>query len=145
MHSAALPDPAYQPEFYESVTPKRAVAWLIDTAIIVALSLVILPFTAFTALFFFPLFYLMVGFAYRVLSIAGGSATWGMRIMAIELRDAHGRRLDFTGALLHTLGYTLSIGTFVVQAVSILLMMGSERGQSLTDMVLGTVAINKRA
>lgn len=144
MTADALPDPVHHPEFYAGVTFKRAVAWLVDTVLILALCLVILPFTAFTALFFFPLFYLVIGFAYRVVTLSGGSATLGMRLMSIELRDAFGRPLSPGMAALHTLGFTLSVGAAVVQVVSVVLMMVSERGQGLTDMVLGTVMMNRR-
>ena len=55
----------------------------------------------------------------------------------------YGERFDFATAFLHTLGYTLSIGTLLVQIVSVFLMFTSSRGQGLTDHVLGTVAINR--
>lgn len=139
-----LPDPTYQPEFYDGVTPKRFFAWVIDLVFILALCVVILPFTAFTALFFFPFFYFVIGFAYRVVLIANGSATLGMRMMAIELRDAHGAKLDLVTALLHTLGFTISTGTFLIQVASAVLMLTSEKGQGLSDMVLGTAMINKQ-
>ncbi|MCH2163034.1 MAG: RDD family protein [Marinovum sp.] len=143
--TTTLPNPAYHPEFYDSVAPKRAIAWVIDTVAIAILCLFIIPFTAFTALFFLPFLFLVVGFVYRVITIAAGSGTWGMRMMALELRDQDGRRLDFGQAFLHTLGYTLSIGIVLIQVVSVVLMLSTERGQSLTDMVLGTVMLNRRA
>ncbi|MFY9320584.1 MAG: RDD family protein, partial [Lentibacter algarum] len=49
-----LPDPHYQPEFYADVPLKRLISWAIDTVIIVLLVVLILPFTAFTGLFFLP-------------------------------------------------------------------------------------------
>lgn len=143
MTLTALPDPRYQPEFYDGVMAKRAFAWVADTVMILALCVVILPFTAFTALFFLPFFYFVIGFAYRVVTLANGSATLGMRLMSIELREADGARLSPATAALHTLGYTVSIGTAVVQVTSIVLMLISERGQGLTDMVLGTVMVNR--
>ena len=57
-------DPINQPQFYRDVPMKRALAWAVDTLLILALSLVVLPFTAFTAIFFYPLFLLVVGFLY---------------------------------------------------------------------------------
>ncbi len=138
-------DPINQPQFYRDVPMKRALAWAVDTLLILALSLVVLPFTAFTAIFFYPLFLLVVGFLYRWFTIAGGSATWGMRLMSIEFRDDAGRRLDSSQALLHTIGYSLSWAFLPVQAVSAILMMTSAHGQGLTDMMLGTTAMNKRA
>lgn len=143
-HPDPLPDPMRAPEFYDAVPFKRLIAWVIDSAFIVVLSLLLVPFTAFAALFFLPLFYFVIGFAYRTLTISAGSATWGMRIMSIELRDARGERFDFSQAAVHTLGYTISMAFFLLQVVSIVMMMGSARGQSLTDMALGAVMINRR-
>lgn len=89
--------------------------------------------------------WLVVGFAYRTITIANRSATWGKRLVSIELRNRTGARLHLTEAALHTLGYTISIGIFLLQAVSIVLICASMRGQALTDLVLGTVMLNKQA
>jgi len=140
-----LPDPQTQPEYYDGVAPKRLVAWIVDVAITLALCLLILPFTAFTGIFFFPFLWLCVGFLYRWMTLSGGSATWGMRLMSIEIRRGDGEKLDGGTALLHTLGYSLSIGTAIVQAGSMVLMLATERGQGLSDLALGTVALNRRA
>ncbi|MCB1334391.1 MAG: RDD family protein [Roseivivax sp.] len=140
-----LPDPETQPEFYRDVPAKRLIAWVIDAVFILALVVPAVVMTAFVGLFFLPVLFLMVGFVYRLATIAGGSATWGMRMMSIELRDAYGRRLDFGLALLHTLGYTVSMSLPLIQIVSIVLMLSSERRQGLTDMALGTAMVNRRA
>ncbi len=140
-----IPDPDRQPEFYESVPAKRLLAWVIDTVLTVAICILILPFTAFTGLFFFPLLIAVVGFIYRVLTLAAGSATWGMRLVAIELRDRDGARLDPGTALAHTIGYTVSFMMPVLQLISVVMMATGRRGQGLSDMVLGTVALNRRA
>ena len=142
---SALPDPDFQAEFYADVPMKRAFAWLFDTVLIALLTMLIVPFTAFTALFFLPVLYLTVSFLYRVFSLARRSATPGMRLMSIEFRDRHGARFDFGTAFLHVLGYTLTIGTVAPQLLSIALMLSSARGQGLTDIVLGTVAVNRAA
>lgn len=142
---AALPDPTLQAEFYADVPLKRLLAWLVDTALILALCLLILPFTAFAALLFFPLFYLMVGFVYRTVTLAHGSATWGMRLVAIEMRRADGTRFDIGMAVLHTLGYSVSIGFVVPQLISAILMLMTPRAQGLSDLLLGTVALNRAA
>ncbi|MDJ0820970.1 MAG: RDD family protein [Paracoccaceae bacterium] len=140
-----LPDPVRQPGFYADVPVKRGIAWVIDLVIIMVLVVPVVILTAFIGMLFLPFLYLVVGFLYRWFTIAGGSATWGMRMMAIEFRDSFGRRLDSQQALLHTLGYTVSISIVPVQIVSIILMFTSERGQGVTDMVLGTTALNRRA
>jgi uncharacterized RDD family membrane protein YckC len=133
------------PEFYRDVPFKRLLAWAVDAVVTTVACLVVLPFTAFTGLFFFPFLFLVVGFVYRVATIAGGSATWGMRLFAIELRRADGEPLDGGAALLHTLGYTVSWAVPILQLISIVMMVSTERGQGLSDQVLGTAMINRRA
>ncbi|AXI48900.1 hypothetical protein C1J03_13250 [Sulfitobacter sp. SK012] len=113
--------------------------------LIVLLCLVIIPFTAFTGLFFFPFLMLVVGFAYRVISISRMSATPGMWLMAIELRDSDDRPFDLPKAFFHTLGYSISMALPILQLVSIVLMCTTERRQGLSDLALGTVAMNRRA
>ncbi|WP_292290508.1 RDD family protein [Marivita sp.] len=140
-----LPDPMVQPEFYDSVTIKRGLAWVIDAALILALVVPIVVMTLFIALWFLPLLFFVVGFIYRVATITGRSATWGMRLMSIEFRDSRGEHFDFSQAFMHTLGYTVSISVFPLQLISVAMMFLTERGQGLTDMLLGTVAINRRA
>lgn len=140
-----LPDPHTQPHFYEAVPSKRLLAWIADTIVIVLACVVVLPFTAFTGIFFFPILILTIGFAYRVVTLAGGSATWGMRLFAIEFRTARGERFDLATAFMHTLGYSVSVALPILQVISIVLMLTTARGQGLTDHVLGTVALNRRA
>lgn len=140
-----LPDPDTQPEFYADVPTKRLVAWGIDLVIIVAISAIIVPFTAFVGLFFFGFLMLTVGFIYRTATLATGSATWGMRLVSVEFRDRTGHRFDLGQAFLHTLGYHLSFSFFPAQIVSIALMLTSARAQGLTDHIMGSVAINRPA
>ena len=140
-----LPDPMVQPEFYDSVTIKRGLAWVIDAVLILALVVPAVVLTAFIGLFFLPFLFFIVGFIYRVATITGGSATWGMRVMAIEFRDGRGEHFDFSQAFMHTLGYTVSMSVFPLQLISVAMMFLTERGQGLTDMIMGTVALNRRA
>ncbi|WP_299962216.1 RDD family protein [uncultured Roseobacter sp.] len=140
-----IPDPQNQPEFYKDVPLKRLLAWGVDATLTFVLCLLVLPFTFFTGIFVFPLMFLIVGFMYRTVTLANGSATWGMRLLAIELRRTDGERLDVGGAFAHTLGYTVSWGVFPLQLISMVMMASTERGQGLSDHVLGTVAVNRRA
>ncbi|QAX29256.1 RDD family protein [Leisingera sp. NJS204] len=140
----ALPDPDYQAEFYTSVPAKRLIAWIIDSILIFAISAAAVVLTAFTGLLIWPLLYLAAGFAYRTVTIANGSATWGMRFAGIELRDGSGQRLDSSLAALHTAGYSLSLALPVLQVISVILMLTSSRGQGLTDHFLGTAMLNRR-
>ncbi|QPM89427.1 RDD family protein [Pseudooceanicola algae] len=141
--SDALPDPDTRPDFYTSVTTKRALAWLVDVVILSTLSVIAVVLTAFIGAFFFPLLYLVISFLYRVTTIANGSATWGMRLFSIELLSGEGRKLTGTEALLHTLGYLVSWALAPLQLVSVILMLGSARGQGLSDHLLNTTAVNR--
>jgi uncharacterized RDD family membrane protein YckC len=139
-----LPDPVYQSEFYASVPTTRLLAWGIDTIVILVICIIIGLLTVTLAFWVFPLLLLTVSFLYRLLTIASQSATWGMRLMNIEFRRNDGMKFDFATAFLHTLGYIFSVGLPLIQLVSIVFMATSERGQGLTDMVLGTTALNRR-
>lgn len=141
--SDRLPDPVTRADFYDGVLFKRAMAWVLDTVLIALISALIVPFTAFIALFFFPVLMLVIGFLYRWWTLAGGSATWGMRLMGLEIREMDGLRLSGTTAFWHTLGYTVSVAVFPLQLVSVVMMMVSPRKQGLSDLLLGTAALNR--
>ncbi len=140
-----LPDPDRQPEFYQSVAIKRFVAWLFDIAFVSLLCTVAIFLTLGMGLFILALIYAVVSFVYRVVTIANGSATLGMRFMGIELRDSFGARMDTGKAVAHTSGYFVSMAFPVLQIISVIMMLTSARCQGLTDAFLGTVMINQRA
>ena len=140
-----LPDPHAQPEFYEDVNTKRLLAWVVDVVLITGVTLLLSVFTLFTALLILPFVYAVISFTYRWITLTSGSATLGMRLFSLELRRADGEKFDAQTAFLHTAGYFASVAIFPLQFVSIGLMLFSERRQGLTDMILGTVALNRRA
>ena len=140
-----LPNPSSQSALYADVPTKRFFAWVIDVVIIAVLTALVTPFTFFTALFFLPVLYAVLSFLYRWVTLSTGSATWGMRMVALEMRQSDGRPLTSGTAFLHTAGYIFSVVTFPLQLISIACMLISERKQGLTDMVLGTAAINRVA
>lgn len=141
---SGLPDTDYHVELYEDVPSKRLFAWVLDTVLISLIVFGLSMLGAFLPLLFWTFFYAVVSFFYRWLTIAGRSATPGMRFMAIELRDNDGGPLSRGTALLHTLGYFVSVVTVPLQLVSIVMMLTTPRRQGLTDMILGTAAVNRR-
>ena len=145
MHTTTLPDPVLQTEFYADTPMKRLFAWIIDMILICILCVLIIPFTAFTGIFFFPFLILVIGFIYRVVTLANGSATPGMHILAIEFRTATGNKFSLSDAFLHTLGFSISMAMPLLQVISVVLMLTSARKQGLTDMIMSTVLINKPA
>ncbi|ARO14304.1 RDD family protein [Ketogulonicigenium robustum] len=141
----SLPDPKTEPDFYRLVTFKRLVAWIIDGFVLFALSGAIVLLTVFVGLFFLGAIWFVLGFLYRWGALTLWSATPGMRLMSIELRTEQGERLDNRTALLHTLGYAISVAITPLQIISVLLMIFRGAGQGLTDMVLRTAMINRPA
>ncbi|MEO0990782.1 MAG: RDD family protein [Pseudomonadota bacterium] len=140
-----LPDPETHDAFYADLPTKRLLAWVVDSLAIALLTLLLLPLTLFTAFFFLPFFWLLVGLAYRIVTLTNRSATPGMRMMSVEIRQGDGSALDLGTATVHTILYALFSGFFLIQLVSIVLMLTTERRQGLPDMILGTSAINLSA
>lgn len=138
-----LPDPHTQSEFYADVTTKRFIAFFIDFIVILAITVALVPFTAFTAVFYFAGLMLTVSLVYRIATLASGSATLGMRVAGIEFRTREGQRFDLGMAALHTLLFSVWSSTFFLQLLSIVLMLSTARAQGLSDVILGTAAINR--
>ncbi len=146
---AGLPDPDRDAQFYARVPSRRLVAWIVDVLVILLIGVPLATVFGLATLGFgfalFPFVVGSVGFVYRTATIAGGSATWGMRFTGIELRRGDGSRFDLMTALLHTGIYTVCISMVVLQFVSCLTIVGTRYHQSLADIVLGTTAINRPA
>ena len=142
---SGLPDPVLQPEFYNDVPTKRLIAWFCDIVLVFLLSVLLALSTFGLAFFVFAPLFLVVGFLYRWITLTARSATLGMRLTAIELRTDDGDRLAGGTAFLHVLGYYISMGAFILQVISITLMLTSPRKQGLTDHLLGTAALNLTA
>ncbi len=140
-----LPDPDLDRQFYESVPSRRLLAWVIDSVITFILTLLLALVSFGLGFFIFPMMWLVIGFFYRVASIATASATPGMRLVGIEFRDREGNPLSPGLALAHTAIFTFASGMMILQLISIGLILGTRYQQSLQDMILGTTAINRPA
>jgi uncharacterized RDD family membrane protein YckC len=142
-----LPDPERDSQFYAGVQSRRLVAWAVDVTVIllvgVPLALVIGVMTLGIGFAIFPLILMGVGFVYRIITIANRSATWGMRIMGIELRRHDGTRFDLGTAVMHTAIYTFCIGVVLLQLASMLCMATTRFGQGVPDFMLRTTMINR--
>jgi uncharacterized RDD family membrane protein YckC len=68
-----------------------------------------------------------------------------MRVLSIEFRTRDGDKFDPTMAAMHTVAFSFSFVFFPLHVLSIILILTSQRRQSLVDHVLGTVVINQRA
>lgn len=143
--SSGLPDPETHAEVYAGVTFKRFLAWIIDAVFVGLFSVLVAILTLGIGFFVFAGLLVVVSFVYRVLTIANGAGTWGMRIMALEFRRHDGSLFGFSDAVLHTLGYLFSLAVAPLQLISVLSMMLTSRGQGLTDHVMGSALVNRLA
>ncbi len=140
-----LPDPDSQAEFYADVPAKRALAWVIDSVLVGTVTLLMLPLTAFLALFFLPLFFLTIGFVYRWVTVRSGGATWGMRLLGLEMRNARGERPDSFTTMAHSAIFSAACFMILPLLLSVAMVLVTRRRQNLPDLVLGTAAINRVA
>jgi len=141
------PDPELDRQFYDGVPSRRLIAWFLDAVVIFAIfAVTALVFGIMTLGFGFfvaPLIFVATGFFYRVILISSASATFGMMLTGIEFRDAQGQRFSFGTAFLHTLAYSMIFTSGIFQVASCLAILMTDKGQSIPDLLLGTVAINK--
>ncbi len=140
---SGLPDPVLDRQFYAGVGFKRLLAWVIDFVIIIFLTMGLVVISLGTAAFIFPLALLGVNLGYRILTLSRYSATLGMKLTGIEIRNSLGDKLNTTEAALHTGFFTVIFISFFALFISIFMMLVNARGQGLHDYFLGTTAINR--
>lgn len=138
-----LPDPHHEPEFYQALPVKRALAWVVDLVITLALVLVALLLTAMLAVLILPLVFVTVSVAYRWVMLSNYSATFGMMLASIELRRLDGRQAEPTACAIHATVFSLAQMFFLPQIISIALILTTPYRQSLADLVVQTTMINR--
>ena len=141
--SSTLPDPVRQTEFYTSIPAKRFFAWIVDVILVSLATFLVGILTLGIGWLLFPLFYAVIDFTYRWFSLSSGSATLGMRLMAVEIRNWSGERLSSGEAAMHTLAYLVCLAVPLLQLLSVLMIALGPRRQGLHDILLGTAAINR--
>lgn len=145
MQNSQLPDPKLDVQFYQGVPFKRLLAWGIDVVLVFAICIGLVIVSVGLGAFVFPLLAFAANLGYRIWCLSKWSATLGMRLVGIEIRNMQGNRLDTTEATFHTGLHVFITLTGLGVPASALAMMINDRGQGLHDMVLGTTAINRPA
>ncbi len=140
-----LPDPTYDPAFYDGVLPKRLFAWVIDAALMLSVMLLLSILTAGIAFILWIPIHAGLAFLYRWTTIRNKGATFGMRVMAIELRSNTGAHLSSGEAAAHTVVFLVGVVIMIVQIISIAMMIGRPLNRGLADEITGAVMINRPA
>jgi uncharacterized RDD family membrane protein YckC len=144
----APPDPLDRPEFYDGLLWRRSLAFCIDACLLFAAVAVlwvfnILTFFILTTLILFfwaaPLFIL-----YDTLTVGSrAAATFGMRLLGIEMRTWEGQKAGYLHALISSCLFWFLVP--LTGGLILLVAPFSNRRRHVHDMLSGTVVINARA
>ncbi len=145
-----VPDPEIDGQFYAGVPMRRLIAFIIDFLVILVLSFVVLVIAAIVITAtggiagpFMFLSFTFAGFIYRWVMLFQRSATLGMILTGIEIRDAEGHRMSQGTAFLHTAGYYVTFFFLPLAVIGWILMATSPHRRLMHDVFMGTVAINR--
>ncbi len=138
-----LPDPNVDTQFYNAVPFKRLIAWFIDTLLVVLVAASMVLATLGLGAFIFPVILFVLNIVYRIFTLSRSSATLGMQLAGIEIRNKQGNKLSLEEAAWHTGAYVIVALVFILLAISMVMMIVNRHGQGLHDYVLGTTAINR--
>jgi len=147
-------DPATQPELFEGVLARRVVAFIVDFVIIsipvVLAAMFIFAFGIVTLGLGFALYWLLPtatviwAIVYFGATLGGpASATFGMRVMDLEMRTWYGAPAYFVLGAVHAVAFWFTVSFFT--PFVLLVAFFNERGRLLHDIMLGTVIINNTA
>lgn len=142
-------DPAAQPELFDGVRTRRIFAFFVDAAVIFFLMMLATFVVAVLGVFtfglgwlLFPLIWPFVAILYTMFTLGGRhSATPGMRFTGVEMRTWYGAPMYPVLALVHAVGFWLSVT--VLTPLVLLVSLISSRKRLLHDIVLGTVVIRR--
>ena len=140
---SGLPDPNIDSQFYTGVPFKRLLAWFIDFIIITLIAAACVLATFGLGAFAFPLLLLGVNLGYRIFTLSRNSATLGMQLAGIEIRNSRGNKLNTEEAAWHTVIYTVIVIFIFGLIITMIMMLVNKRGQGIHDYFLGTTAINR--
>lgn len=144
-----LPDPRSNPALFEGLLLRRSVAYLIDTAIIVAIvfiiaivGLVLGIVTLGLAWLALPIIIPLAILGYYASTLGSARrATVGMDMMDIVLTPARGRPLDGWAILIHPILFWVTV--WVSWPFTILFALFTPRQQLLHDLVVGTLMLRR--
>jgi uncharacterized RDD family membrane protein YckC len=138
--------PVFGIERFEGVLSRRILAFILDCILIGLLTIPFLVLSFFLAVLTFGLLVIPIGgvltFFYFTLFTGGAkSATPGMRLMGIELRDLGGGRPDLLQAGARTLVFMAS--NTVLPVIICAVALFDLRRRTIHDMLTSTVVVRR--
>lgn len=142
--SAEPPNPLDRPEFYDGVLWRRAIAFVIDIALLGAIIVALAIFNLFTLFIFAGLIALIVALplliVYDTATVGSKQAgTLGMRCMGIETRAWNGARPTYFQAFVASALYWFL--TPLTSGLILIWALFDDRRRQLHDLLSGTVVI----
>lgn len=141
-------DAVRQQEYFSGVLSRRVMAFIIDFAIIVVLTIVACVVLLVLGIFTFGLTWLLIGTAFPLVALSYNaytlsrpqSATIGMRFVDLQMRTWYGAPMYAMLAAFHAILFYVSV-TFLTPFV-LLIAPFNARKRCLHDFFAGTVVIN---
>jgi len=144
-------DPEINPELFEGVLARRAIAFVIDLVIIAVPPLVAAIFIFIIGLITFGLGWILywllwpatvmwaIGY-YGITFGSSASATIGMRLLDLEMRTWYGAPAYFVLGAVHAIVYWITVSFFT--PLILIVALFNERRRLLHDILVGTIVIN---
>jgi uncharacterized RDD family membrane protein YckC len=147
-------DPVSQPELFEGVLARRMFAFLFDAVIVLVpiavLALFMLMFTVVTLGLGVVVFALLgpIAAIWAILYVgvtlgSPHSATYGMRLMGLQMRTWYGAPMYFLLGAVHAIFFWV-LSTALTPLILLVALFNSRR-RTLHDFLTGTVVINDEA
>jgi uncharacterized RDD family membrane protein YckC len=149
MRRSHLPDPATAPELFEGVLTRRVVAFIVDTVIIGALTVLVSVFGGVMGFFTLGLAWLalvivipLVILGYYVVTLGSPRrATIGMQMMDLVLTPTRGQPLDGWKILIHPLVFWITV--WIAWPLSLLVALLTPRREMVHDLIAGTLMVRR--
>lgn len=144
-----LPDPASAPELFENVLPRRVMAFLIDSVIMIFVATLVTIIGAVAGFFTLGLAWIalpvvipLVILGYYAGTLGSHSrATIGMQAMDLVLTPTRGAPLDGWKILIHPLVFWLTV--WLAWPVSLLIALFTPRREMVHDLIAGTLMLRR--
>jgi uncharacterized RDD family membrane protein YckC len=144
-----LPDPATAPELFEGVLTRRAIAFIIDMAIIglvatlIAVVGIVLGFlTLGLGWLALPIIIPLAILGYYAVTLGSPMrATVGMQLMDLVLTPTRGPPLDGWKVLIHPLVFWITV--WIAWPISLLVALLTPRREMVQDLIAGTLMLRR--
>jgi len=146
--SGQPPLPSTTPRLYAGLVPRRCLAYLVDVCVIAVLGLCLGFVLSIAGILTFgllsPVAVIVMALwplAYHSFFIASRGATPGMRLFDLELRNWSGRAVEPAQSVLVVILFYVTVA--MTAWLILLLVLFTDRGRALHDILAGTLVVRR--